>query len=88
MRMAMINGPPAKPNFTGTGIPGMTRGNEPKISPRKIPTKIVAMFGAFRRLWEFPIWLATRLTASSGPTTMILSPTCRGSPAEAKRSIP
>ena len=88
MRMAMISGPPAKPNFTGTGMPGMAKGNEPKISPRKTPTKIVAIFGAFRRRTEFPIWLATRSTASSGPTTMILSPTCRGRLAEAKRSMP
>ena len=86
--MAMISGPPARPNFTGTGMPGMANGKEPKMMPRMIPTKMVAMFGAFRRRMELPIWLATRSTASSGPTTMILSPTCKGSPAEAKRSMP
>ena len=47
MRMAIISGPPAKPSFTGTGIPGIANGNEPKIRPRNIPTKIVAMLGAF-----------------------------------------
>ena len=37
MRMAMISGPPAKPSFTGTGMPGITKGNDPKIRPRNMP---------------------------------------------------
>ena len=86
--MAIISGPPAIPNFMGTGIPGMARGSEPKMIPMMMPTKMVAMLGASRRRMELPILLATRSTASSGPTTIILSPTCNGRVVEAKRSIP
>ena len=88
MRMAMISGPPAIPNFKGTGIPGMANGREPKIIPTIMPTKIVAMLGASRRFTELPIISATRFTFSSGPTTKILSPTWKWWFLPAKMSIP
>ena len=88
MRIAMISGPPAIPSFSGTGMPGMANGSEPKMMPRMMPTKMVAMFGAFKRRMLLPILLATRSTASSGPTTMMRSPTCNGKVADAKRSMP
>ena len=86
--MAMISGPPAIPSFTGMGMPGMAKGNDPKMMPMMIPMKMVAMFGAFNRWAELPIRLVTRFTASSGPTTMIRSPTCSGRLTLAKRSMP
>ena len=84
----MMSGPPAIPSFMGTGMPGMAMGSEPKMMPMMMPTKMVAMFGASRRRIELPILLATRSTASSGPTTMMRSPTCRGRVGEAKMSMP
>ena len=56
--------------------------------PTMIPTKMVAIFGALRRFSELPIIEATRLTFSSGPTTMIRSPTIKRWLRPAKRSIP
>ena len=49
---------------------------------------IVAMFGALSRRMELPIMSDTRLTASSGPTTIKRSPTRRCRDALAKMSIP
>ena len=88
MRMAMMSGPPAIPSLRGTGIPGMAIGSEPKMIPTRMPMKMVAMLGASRRLIELPSTSATRLTRSSGPTTITRSPTCSGRWGLAKRSMP
>ena len=84
----MISGPPARPSFSGTGIPGIANGMLPKIRPMRIPMKIVAIFGASRRLTELPMSSATRFTFSSGPTTITRSPVWKWWLREAKRSIP
>ena len=84
----MISGPPAIPSFRGTGMPGIAIGSEPNTIPIIIPMNIVAMFGASRRRMELPIMSDTRFTASSGPTTIMRSPTRRWSDALAKMSIP
>ena len=42
-RIAMIKGPPAKPNFSGTGIPGMAIGKEPNNMPMAIPMKMAIL---------------------------------------------
>ena len=52
--MAIISGPPARPSFNGTGIPGTAKGMLPNIRPMMIPIKIVAIFGVSRRFSIFP----------------------------------
>ena len=84
----MINGPPAKPSFNGTGMCGIVNGKLPKRMPTIMPIKMVAIFGVFRRFSELPISSATRLTFSSGPTTIMRSPTLKWWLRLAKRSIP
>jgi len=86
--MATTNGPPARPNFTGVGMPGKAIGKLPKKIPKNIPTKIVTIFGWSRRFRELPSTLATRSTASCWPTTITRSPTCRVRCGSANRSIP
>ena len=75
MSIAIMRGPPAIPNFIGTGIFGTANGMLPNNIPSIIPMKIVAIFGWSRRLMAFPTRLATRLTDASSPTTIIRSPT-------------
>ena len=84
----MINGPPASPNFKGTGICGIEKGMLPNNIPTTMPMKMVAIFGALSRFSELPINSAMRLTLSSLPTTMMRSPTWKWWLRLAKRSIP
>ncbi len=75
MSIATTKGPPANPNLTGVGTPGIINGMLPKMIPNNIPTKMVAMLGWSSFLSEFPSTSATRLTASCSPTTITRSPT-------------
>ena len=47
--MATTSGPPAKPNFTGVGMPGNAMGRLPNKIPKNMPTKIVTIFGESKR---------------------------------------
>ena len=75
--MAIISGPPARPSFTGLGMPGKAKGMLPKTMPTRMPIKMDAMFGWSSRFTELPNRRVTRFTASSGPTTIRRSPICR-----------
>ena len=86
--MAMMSGPPAKPSFTGIDIPVMWKGRLPKMIPTSIPTKMVSRLGLSSRVFWLPSFEAKMLTASSGPTTTSLSPTCRLTFGWANSSIP
>ena len=88
IRMATTSGPPARPNFTGVGMPGNAMGRLPNRIPRKIPTKMVTMFGVSRRFNWLPSTPATRSTASCWPTTITRSPTWSTRLGSANRSIP
>lgn len=54
IKIATTNGPPAKPNFTGIGTPGMAKGTHPKITPNIIPKKIGIKNGSFNLALALP----------------------------------
>jgi hypothetical protein len=43
--MDTISGPPARPSFTGCGIPGNINGILPKIHPNAMPKKMGIRLG-------------------------------------------
>ena len=83
-----MSGPPARPSFTGIGIPGIKKGMLPNRIPRKIPTNIVTMGGSFNLFSVLPSSFSTLLMFSSSPTTITRSPTCKVRLVAPSRSIP
>ena len=88
IRMDTISGPPARPSFTGCGIPGNINGILPKIHPNAMPKKMGIRLGWFSLFMEFPKTFSAWVTASSLPTIVTRSPICNCKCGEATKSTP